>query len=52
MKRRRFLVVAGVAVVAACGGAGRGRPEDALVQLYANPAKDEWPDELRPRFEL
>ena len=47
MKRRRLLLVAGGALVAACGGAGQGRPEDALVQLYANPAKDEWPDEFR-----
>ncbi|HEV8534317.1 MAG TPA: PCYCGC motif-containing (lipo)protein [Candidatus Limnocylindria bacterium] len=47
MKRRRFLVVASGALLAACGGAGQGRPEDALVQLYANPAKDQWPDEFR-----
>lgn len=39
--RRRFLVAAGAAVAAAC--APSSRPGDALVPLYANPAKNEWP---------
>jgi len=47
MRRRRFLALASGAVLAACSGTGPARPEDALVQLYANPPKDEWPDELR-----
>jgi len=47
MRRRRFLVLASGAVLAACGKAGDSRPEDALVQVYANPSKDEWPDEFR-----
>src|SRR6266436_80989 len=45
VRRRRFLLFAGSALVAACGGAGQSRPGDALVQLYADPAKDEWPEE-------
>jgi hypothetical protein len=46
--RRRFLLLAGSALVSACaGGTQTGRPEDALVQLYANPAKDDWPDQFR-----
>ncbi len=47
VRRRRFLVFAGSALVAACDGAGQSRPGDALVQLYADPAKDEWPEEFR-----
>jgi len=48
MDRRRFLLLAGGALVSACTGATQnGRPEDALVQVYANPAKDEWPDQFR-----
>src|SRR6266446_5598799 len=47
VRRRRFLLFAGSALVAACGGAGQSRPGDALVQLYADPAKDEWPEEFR-----
>ena len=48
MDRRRFLVLAGGALVSACSGVGgAARPEDALVQLYANPAKDEWPEQFR-----
>ena len=46
MDRRRFLLLAGGALLSACNGA-TGRPEDALVQVYANPAKDEWPDQFR-----
>ena len=48
MDRRRFLLLASGALLSACNGATQtGRPEDALVQVYANPAKDEWPDEFR-----
>lgn len=48
MDRRRFLLLAGGALISACAGSTQtGRPEDALVQLSANPAKDEWPDEFR-----
>ena len=48
MERRRFLLLAGGAFVTACGAFGQGsRPEDALRQIYANPAKDEWPEEFR-----
>ena len=47
MDRRRFLLLASGALLSACNGATQtGRPEDALVQVYANPAKDEWPDEF------
>jgi len=46
--RRRLL--AGGALFWACTGATQnGRPEDALVQVYANPAKAEWPDQFRLR---
>ena len=48
VRRRRFLPFAGsTLLVSACGEAGPSRPGDALVQLYADPAKDEWPDEFR-----
>ena len=46
MDRRRFLVLAGGALLAACTQAPQ-RPGDVLVQLYARPEKDEWPDEFR-----
>ncbi|HEV8671975.1 MAG TPA: PCYCGC motif-containing (lipo)protein [Candidatus Limnocylindria bacterium] len=42
--RRRFLLVAGATLTAACAPASR--PGDALVPLYANPAKNEWPSEF------
>jgi hypothetical protein len=36
MDRRRFLLLAGGGLISACAGATQtGRPEDALVQLYA-----------------
>jgi len=48
--RRRFLMLAGGALLSACGappGTNQGsRPGDALVRLYAYPAKDEWPEEF------
>src|SRR5713101_5290953 len=44
--RRRFLVLVGGALIASCASAP-ARPEDALVQVYANPGKDEWPDQFR-----
>ena len=43
--RRRFLLAASAASIAACTQQP-GRPGDALVPLYANPAKNEWPPEL------
>jgi hypothetical protein len=46
VERRRFLLLAGTAFISACGAVGQSRPGDALVQLYAYPAKDEWPDEF------
>ncbi|MDQ2952751.1 MAG: hypothetical protein M3R54_10870 [Chloroflexota bacterium] len=46
MDRRRFLVVAGGALLTACTTGGPSRPGDALVQLYARPDKNEWPDEF------
>src|SRR5712691_5442540 len=48
MHRRRFLMLVGGALVSACSGVAQtSRPGDALVQLYAYPAKDEWPEEFR-----
>ena len=47
MRRRRFLALAGGGFLAACTGTGQTRPGDALVPLYATPAKDEWPGEFR-----
>jgi hypothetical protein len=44
--RRRVIALAGATVAAACAP-GTTRPGDALVQLYADPAKDQWPQELR-----
>jgi hypothetical protein len=46
VERRRFLLLAGTAFISACGAGGQSRPGDALVQLYAYPAKDEWPEEF------
>ncbi len=48
MERRRFLFLAGGALVSACAATpGSGsRPGDALVALYAYPTRDEWPDEF------
>ena len=47
VKRRRLLLLAGGALASACTGAGEGsRPGDALVALYANPKKGEWPPEF------
>jgi hypothetical protein len=42
--RRRFLTAACAAISAACAPASR--PGEALIPLYANPAKNEWPPEL------
>jgi len=42
--RRSFLVAAGAMFAAACSSTSR--PGDALVPLYANPAKNEWPSEF------
>jgi hypothetical protein len=44
--RRRLLLATGGALLAACLP-GSTRPGDALVQLYARPDKDEWPNEFR-----
>jgi hypothetical protein len=43
LSRRRILGLAGGALLAACAPA---RPGDALVPLYANPARNEWPREF------
>ena len=43
--RRRFLVAA-AAFAGACTTTP-SRPGDALVQLYADPARDEWPSQFR-----
>jgi uncharacterized protein with PCYCGC motif len=44
MDRRRFLTLAGGALVSACGGLGTAQGEPAL---YARPSTNEWPDEFR-----
>jgi hypothetical protein len=44
LSRRRVLQLGLGALLASCAPT---RPGDALVQLYANPAKDEWPSEFR-----
>lgn len=43
--RRRLLVLGAGASLAACTGS-TPRPGDALVQLYADPARGVWPPEL------
>ena len=45
LKRRRFLIIAGSAAAMACAP-GALRPGDALRQLYARPAQNEWPSEF------
>jgi hypothetical protein len=42
--RRRFLALSVGALAAAC--APGTRPGDALVPVYANPARNEWPSEF------
>src|SRR5882762_6326381 len=44
LSRRRMLQLGVGTLLAACAPT---RPGDALVQLYANPAKDEWPPEFK-----
>jgi len=44
ISRRRLLVLGVSALATACTQAQR--PGDALVQLYANPSKDQWPAEF------
>lgn len=44
LSRRGFLLAFGAVAVTACAPASR--PGDALVPLYANPAKNVWPTEL------
>jgi len=44
LSRRRVLQLGLGTLLASCAPA---RPGDSLVQLYANPAKDEWPAEFR-----
>lgn len=47
MNRRRFLVVAGGALLAACTSADqRAKTDDGLRPLYARPDQNEWPDEF------
>ena len=45
LSRRKMLLVAAGALASACAPRFE-RPGDALVQLYANPAKNEWPAEF------
>lgn len=45
LRRRNFLLVAAAAIVGACAPKAVD-PADALVALYADPAKDEWPAEF------
>jgi hypothetical protein len=45
LSRRRFLSLSAGALMAACAPAST-RSGDALVPLYANPAKNEWPAEF------
>lgn len=44
--RRRFLLAAAAAAAIACGPRTIA-PENALLALYADPAKDEWPEEFK-----
>lgn len=44
--RRTFLLATAAAIAGACAPKVSS-PEDALVALYANPAKDEWPEEFK-----
>lgn len=46
--RRRFLTLAGGALLASCGSSEPvgSRPGDGLVPLYANPSRNEWPAEF------
>jgi len=43
--RRRILALFGASLAASCAPQ-LARPGDALVALYANPSRDEWPPEL------
>jgi hypothetical protein len=45
MSRRHFVALATAGLAAACT-AGPARPGDALMPLYATPAKNEWPAEF------
>ncbi len=45
LSRRRLLFIGASALVTACAPQIQ-RPGDALVQLYANPSKGEWPAEF------
>jgi hypothetical protein len=45
LSRRRYLAMSAAALIMACGPATT-RPGDALVPVYANPAKNEWPAEF------
>ncbi len=45
LSRRKMLLVAAGALASACAPRFE-RPGDALVQLYADPAKNEWPAEF------
>jgi hypothetical protein len=46
MNRRRFLFAGAALVAAACTATKSTRPEDALTAIYADPDKNEWPEEL------
>jgi|SRR5712692_2222867 len=45
LSRRRLLVVAGGIIATSCAPRFE-RPGDALVQLYADPTRGEWPPEF------
>lgn len=47
LSRRRLLGLGAGALLAACAPQPASRDGDGLVALYANPGKDEWPDQLR-----
>ncbi len=48
LSRRRFVIAGAGALIAACAGSGQGaRLGDGLVQLYARPDRDEWPEQFR-----
>lgn len=46
MNRRRFLQASAAVALAACAPAKPPRSEDAPGEIYAVPAKDQWPDEV------
>jgi len=47
ISRRRLLGATAAAIVAASCGPAASRPNDVFVPLYADPLRDQWPDEFR-----